>query len=72
VGVSAAKAIAYARRIPLLAIHHIEAHIYANWLVDPTIEFPALCLVVSGGHTEIFLLRGHWDYTILGRTRDDV
>jgi N6-L-threonylcarbamoyladenine synthase len=71
VGVSAAKAIAYALSIPLIAVHHIEAHIYANWLVDPDIEFPAICLVVSGGHTEIFLLRGHGDYAILGRTRDD-
>jgi N6-L-threonylcarbamoyladenine synthase len=71
VGVSAAKAVAYALSIPLIAVHHIEAHIYANWLVDPEIEFPAICLVVSGGHTEIFLIRGHGDYTILGRTRDD-
>jgi N6-L-threonylcarbamoyladenine synthase len=71
VGVSAAKALAYALKIPLVAVHHIEAHIYANWLVDPDIAFPALCLVVSGGHTEIFLLRGHGDYEILGRTRDD-
>lgn len=98
VGVSAAKALAYTLDIPLIAVHHIEAHIYANWLVDPNtpslfpggrgevpvtpfpfqgegwgevIDFPALCLVVSGGHTEIFLLRGHGDYAILGRTRDD-
>ncbi len=71
VGVSAAKAIAYARRIPLLAVHHIEAHIYANWLVDPEIAFPVVCLVASGGHSEIFLVRGHGDYQILGRTRDD-
>jgi N6-L-threonylcarbamoyladenine synthase len=71
VGVSAAKALAYALRVPLLAVHHIEAHIYANWLVDPEIDFPAVCLVASGGHTEIFLVRGHGDYEILGRTRDD-
>ncbi|MGO8671185.1 MAG: tRNA (adenosine(37)-N6)-threonylcarbamoyltransferase complex transferase subunit TsaD [Capsulimonadaceae bacterium] len=71
VGVSAAKALAYALHKPLIAVHHIEAHIYANWLVAGEIEFPALCLVVSGGHTELFLLRGHGDYTILGRTRDD-
>lgn len=71
VGVSAAKAIAYARRVPLLAVHHIEAHIYANWLVEPEIAFPVVCLVASGGHSEIFLVRGHGDYQILGRTRDD-
>ncbi len=71
VGVSAAKTLAYALQIPLLAVHHIEAHIYANWLVDPDIEFPVICLVASGGHSEIFLVRGHGDYQILGRTRDD-
>ncbi len=71
VGVSAAKTLAYALQIPLLAVHHIEAHIYANWLVDPDIAFPVICLVASGGHSEIFLVRGHGDYVILGRTRDD-
>jgi len=71
VGVSAAKTLAYALELPLLGVHHIEAHIYANWLVDPDIEFPVICLVVSGGHTEIFLVRGHGDYQVLGRTRDD-
>ncbi|MGI4787904.1 MAG: tRNA (adenosine(37)-N6)-threonylcarbamoyltransferase complex transferase subunit TsaD [Janthinobacterium lividum] len=71
VGVSAAKTLAYALHLPLLAVHHIEAHIYANWLVDPDITFPVICLVASGGHSEIFLVRGHGDYAILGRTRDD-
>lgn len=71
VGVSAAKSLAYALNVPLIAVHHIEAHIYANWLVDPEISFPVVCLVASGGHSEIFLVRGHGDYAILGRTRDD-
>lgn len=71
VGVSAAKALSYALHLPLLAVHHIEAHIYANWLVDPDIQFPVICLVASGGHSEIFLVQGHGDYVILGRTRDD-
>ena len=71
VGVSAAKSLAYALQIPLIAVHHIEAHIYANWLIDPDITFPVVCLVASGGHSEIFLVRGHGDYKILGRTRDD-
>ena len=71
VGVSAAKTLSYTLRLPLLAVHHIEAHIYANWLVDPDIPFPIICLVASGGHSEIFLVRGHGDYAILGRTRDD-
>lgn len=71
VGVSAGKALAYALDIPLVAVHHIEAHIYANWLTGGDIAFPLVCLVVSGGHTEIFLMRGHGDYKVLGRTRDD-
>jgi len=71
VGVSAAKSMAYALGIPLIGVHHIEAHIYANFLSHPDIEFPAVCLVASGGHSELFRIDGHGDYSILGRTRDD-
>ncbi len=71
VGVSAAKAIALARDIPLVGIHHIEGHIYANMLEEPVPPFPCIVLVVSGGHTELVLMRGHLEYTVLGRTRDD-
>jgi N6-L-threonylcarbamoyladenine synthase len=71
VGVSAAKAIAYALQIPLLGINHLEGHIYANFLHTPDLEFPLLALLVSGGHTHLILFRGHGDFQVLGRTRDD-
>jgi N6-L-threonylcarbamoyladenine synthase len=70
VGLSVAKALAYAWGVPLLGVHHLEAHIYANF-VEAQREFPLVCLVVSGGHTEIVLMKGHGDLVILGRTRDD-
>lgn len=71
VGVSAAKALAYALDIPLLGINHLEGHIYANFLHAPDLEFPLLALLVSGGHTHLILFRGHGNYQVLGRTRDD-
>ncbi|MFZ5597062.1 MAG: tRNA (adenosine(37)-N6)-threonylcarbamoyltransferase complex transferase subunit TsaD [Bacillota bacterium] len=71
VGVSAAKALSYALDIPLLAVNHMEGHIYANFLMEPGLEFPLVCLVVSGGHTDLILMKGHGSYRILGRTRDD-
>ncbi|RJO62434.1 MAG: tRNA (adenosine(37)-N6)-threonylcarbamoyltransferase complex transferase subunit TsaD [Dehalococcoidia bacterium] len=71
VGVSAAKAVAFAQGIRLMGINHLEAHIYANWLGTTRPEFPLLCLIVSGGHTDLVLMRGHGDYTLLGKTRDD-
>lgn len=71
VGVSAAKALAMALNVPLVGVHHIEAHLYANFLTDSGADFPAVALVVSGGHTDLFHLRGHGDYALLGRTRDD-
>jgi len=71
VGVSAAKAMAWAAGLPLIGVHHLEAHIYANFLVDPAIEFPVVCLIVSGGHSDIVYMTGHGEYQILARTRDD-
>jgi N6-L-threonylcarbamoyladenine synthase len=72
VGYNAAKAIAFGRGLPFIGINHLEGHIYANWLVEgPEPEFPALCLVVSGGHTDLVLMRSHGQYERLGGTRDD-
>ncbi|WP_026369520.1 tRNA (adenosine(37)-N6)-threonylcarbamoyltransferase complex transferase subunit TsaD [Kallotenue papyrolyticum] len=85
-GVNAAKGLAWARGKALIAVNHLEAHIYANWLYPevlgarafaterpelPPPEFPLVCLIVSGGHTALVLLRDHGDYTLLGQTRDD-
>lgn len=71
VGVAAAKTIAYAADLPLVAVHHIEAHMYANWLTGAQIEFPLVCLVVSGGHSDLIYMSDHGQYEILARTRDD-
>lgn len=71
VGVNAAKAIALSHGLPLTGVNHLEGHIYANWLAECSPEFPLLCLIVSGGHSDLVLMRGHGDYTVLGRTRDD-
>ena len=72
VGVNAAKGLAWGRGLPLLGINHIEAHIYGNWLGDsPPPEFPSVCLIVSGGHTELILMSGHGRYRRLGGTLDD-
>ncbi len=77
VGVNVAKAIALAKGLPLTGVSHLEAHIYANWLDcsqgNPRIEveFPCLCLVVSGGHSDLVLMKGHGQFEKLGSTRDD-
>ncbi len=72
VGVNAAKAIAAARGLPLVGVNHLEGHIYANWLVEGEPPgFPALCLIVSGGHSDLVLMNGHGQFQRLGRTRDD-
>lgn len=70
VGVSAAKSAAFAKGIPLIGVHHIAGHIYANRLVKE-MKFPLLSLVVSGGHTELVYMKEHGSYEILGQTRDD-
>jgi N6-L-threonylcarbamoyladenine synthase len=71
VGVSFAKALAYARDLPLTAVNHLEGHVYACLLAEPDLDFPLVCLVVSGGHTDLLLVRGHGRIEIRGRTRDD-
>ena len=71
VGVSAAKAIAYARKLPLVGVHHIEGHISANYIENLELEPPFACLVVSGGHTHLVVVRDYGKYEIVGRTRDD-
>ena len=71
VGVSVAKAVASVHGLPLVGVNHLEAHIYANWLSEEKPEFPLLCLIVSGGHSDLVLMKGHGDYTAIGRTRDD-
>ncbi len=82
VGVNVAKALAYALGRPLVAVNHLEAHVYANWLMlppadgsspvaEPPPAFPLICLLVSGGHTELILMTDHGRYHHLGRTLDD-
>jgi N6-L-threonylcarbamoyladenine synthase len=78
IGLNAAKAIAFARGLPFLGVNHLEGHIYANWLISASDSgepeeprFPLLCLVVSGGHSDLVLMRNHGDLTRIGRTRDD-
>ena len=71
VGVAEAKALAYARNLPLVPVHHIEGHISANYIENPDLEPPFLCLVVSGGHTHLVRVLDYGKYEILGRTRDD-
>ena len=71
VGVSAAKAIAFAAGKPLVGVHHIEGHICANFIENRDLEPPFLCLVVSGGHSHLVMVKDYGEYEILGRTRDD-
>ncbi|MBQ8638391.1 MAG: tRNA (adenosine(37)-N6)-threonylcarbamoyltransferase complex transferase subunit TsaD [Lachnospiraceae bacterium] len=71
VGVAEAKAIAYAAEKPLVGVHHIEGHIAANYIEHPELEPPFLCLVVSGGHTHLVVVKDYDQFEIIGRTRDD-
>lgn len=71
VGVAEAKAISFARNIPLIGVHHIEGHISANYIENKELEPPFLCLVVSGGHTHLVRVADYGKYEILGKTRDD-
>ncbi len=71
VGVNVAKAVSLAHGLPLTGVNHLEGHIYANWLTGHIIDFPVVCLIVSGGHSDLVLMRGHGDYVVIGRTRDD-
>jgi N6-L-threonylcarbamoyladenine synthase len=71
IGLSFAKALSYSLRIPLIGINHIEGHIFANFLEDPQLEPPFICLVVSGGHSNLIYVANRGEYELLGRTRDD-
>ena len=71
VGVSFAKAFALARQIPLIEVNHMQAHVLAHFIDEPKPAFPFLCLTVSGGHTQIVLVRDHFDMQVVGQTTDD-
>jgi len=71
VGLSVAKSLSYALNVPLIGVNHMEGHIFANFLEDAKPVFPALVLVVSGGHTDLIFMRGFGDYELLGETIDD-
>jgi N6-L-threonylcarbamoyladenine synthase len=71
VGVSEAKAMSFASGIPLVGVHHIEGHISANYIENKDLEPPFVCLVVSGGHSHLVMVKDYGEYEILGRTRDD-
>lgn len=71
VGVAEAKAISYAKNLPLIGVHHIEGHISANYIENKDLEPPYICLVVSGGHSHLVKVLDYGEYQVLGRTRDD-
>lgn len=71
VGVAEAKALAYAAKKPLIGVHHIEGHISANFIENPDLAPPFVCLIVSGGHTHLVVVKDYGEFEIIGRTRDD-
>lgn len=71
VGMGFAKALSYALRVPLIGVHHMQAHVLAHFIREPRPRFPFLCLTVSGGHTQIVLVKDYLDMTVLGNTLDD-
>lgn len=71
VGVAEAKALAYAAKKPLIGVHHIEGHVSANFIENPDLEPPFVCLIVSGGHTHLVVVKDYGEFEIIGRTRDD-
>ena len=71
VGVAEAKAISWAKKLPLVGVHHIEGHVSANYIENPDLEPPFLCLIVSGGHTHLVIVKDYGEFEILGKTRDD-
>lgn len=71
VGVSAAKAVSFASGLPLIGVHHIEGHISANYIEHQELEPPFVCLVASGGHSHLVVVKDYGKYEVLGRTRDD-
>ena len=71
VGVSFAKAFALAKGIPLIEVNHMQAHVLAHFIDDPKPAFPFLCLTVSGGHTQIVLVKDYFDMEVIGQTTDD-
>ena len=71
VGVAEAKAISYAKKLPLIGVHHIEGHVSANYIEHPDLKPPFMCLIVSGGHTHLVIVKDYGEFEILGRTRDD-
>lgn len=71
VGVAHAKAISYAAGKPLIGVHHIEGHVSANFIANKELEPPFLCLIVSGGHTHLVIVKAYGEYEIIGKTRDD-
>ncbi len=71
IGALTARTLAILKQKPLYAIHHVEGHVYANFLVEPQPKFPMLSLIVSGNHSQLVLFKGHGDYQMLGQTQDD-